>query len=254
MSTVLVTGGARGIGAGIVVELAKAGHNVGFCGRTSPDAVADFLQELRGKYSGRFAYYSCDVSDISGHKALLDRVEAELGELDVLVNNAGVAPEVRADLLEMSPASFDRVLGINLRGPFFLTQEVARRMAARRNEEAFRCIVNIGSVSADAASVNRGEYCLSKAAVAMSTKLFAVRLASEGICVYELRPGIVKSDMTRGVSAMYDKRIADGLVPQGRWGFPEDVGKAVAMLVSGSLAFSTGQKINVDGGLMLERL
>lgn len=254
MSTVLVTGGARGIGAGIVVELAKAGHNVGFCGRTSSEAVADFLKDLREQYSGRFAYYSCDVSDISGHQALLDKVEAELGALDVLVNNAGVAPEVRADLLEMSPASFDRVLGINLRGPFFLTQEVARRMSARRGEGSFRCIVNIGSVSADAASINRGEYCLSKAAVAMSTKLFAVRLASEGICVYELRPGIVKSDMTRGVSAMYDKKIADGLVPQGRWGFPEDVGKAVAMLVSGSLAFSTGQKINVDGGLMLERL
>ena len=254
MSTVLVTGGARGIGAGIVVELAKAGHNVGFCGRTSPEAVADFLKDLRGKYSGRFAYYSCDVSDISGHQALLDKVEAELGARDVLVNNAGGAPEVRADLLEMSPASFDRVLGINLRGPFFLSQEVARRMASRHSEGSFRCIVNIGSVSADAASINRGEYCLSKAAVAMSTKLFAVRLASEGICVYELRPGIIKSDMTRGVSAMYDKKIADGLVPQGRWGFPEDVGKAVAMLVSGSLAFSTGQKINVDGGLMLERL
>ena len=254
MSTILVTGGARGIGAGIVVELAKAGHNVGFCGRTALENVADFLKELQTTYPGKFAYYSCDVSDISGHSALLDKVEAELGQLDMLVNNAGVAPEVRADLLEMAPSSFDRVLGINLRGPFFLTQEVARRMLASRKEGAFQCIVNIGSVSAEAASINRGEYCLSKAAVAMATKLFAVRLASEGICVYELRPGIIKSDMTKGVSAMYDKRIADGLVPQGRWGFPEDIGKAVAMLAAGSLAFSTGQSINIDGGLMLEKL
>ena len=152
----------------------------------------------------------------------------------------------------MSEASFDRVMAINLRGPFFLTQLAAKRILENRNGK-FHAIVNIGSVSADYASVNRGEYCLSKAGVAMATKLWAVRLADEGVAVYELRPGVVKSDMTSVVSAKYDRMIADGLTLQKRWGMPRDVGRAAAMLVSGALAYSTGQVINIDGGLTVER-
>ena len=253
MSNVLVTGGARGIGAGIVVELAKAGHDVGFCGRAEAESAAGFLGELRKNYRGRFAYYRCDVSNERDREKLLDDFIADFGTLDVLVNNAGVAPNVRADLLEMGEESFDRVIGINLKGPFFLTQLAAKRMIAAKAEGKFRCIINTGSVSADYASINRGEYCISKAAVAMATKLFAVRLADEGICVYEIRPGVIKSDMTSVVSAKYDRMIADGLTLQRRWGMPEDAGKVVAALVSGALAYSTGQVINVDGGLTVER-
>lgn len=251
-SNILVTGGARGIGAGIVRILAEAGHNVGFCGRAEVGSCDDFLAELNNNYSGKFAYFCCDVSKSEEREKLLDEFEATFGSIDVLVNNAGVAPNVRADLLDMGEESFDRVLGINLKGPFFLTQAAAKRMI-NSNSDAFKCIVNIGSVSADYASINRGEYCLSKAGVAMATKLFAVRLADEGICVYEIRPGVIKSDMTSVVSAKYDKMIAEGLTLQRRWGFPEDIGRGVAMLVAGSLSYSSGQVINIDGGLTIER-
>ena len=248
---ILVTGGARGIGAGIVAELAAAGHNVGFCGR-APKAD-ERLAELGRSYPGaKFRYYRCDVSDAADRERLIEAFAADFGELDVLVNNAGVAPEVRADILDMSGESFDRVMAVNLRGPFFLTQLAARRLLANADGK-FHAIVNIGSVSADYASINRGEYCLSKAGVAMATKLWAVRLADAGIAVYELRPGVVKSDMTSVVSAKYDRMIADGLTLQRRWGMPRDVGRAVAMLVSGALAYSTGQVINIDGGLTVER-
>ena len=249
---ILVTGGARGIGAGIVTELAEAGHNVGFCGRAEAETAALFLAELHKKFSGKFAYFRCDVSSAADRKKMLDDFIREFGSVDVLVNNAGVAPENRADLLEMEESSFDRVLGINLKGPFFLTQAVAQRMLSAQ-DGSFKCIINIGSVSADYASINRGEYCLSKAGVAMATKLFSVRLADEGICVYEIRPGVIKSDMTSTVSAKYDKMISEGLTLQRRWGMPGDIGKAVVMLVNGSLAYSTGQIINVDGGLTIER-
>ncbi len=253
MSSILVTGGARGIGAGIVTKLAEAGHNVGFCGRAAAEKTKEFLDELTRKFPGKFRYYQCDVSSAADRTRLLDSFCADFGCLDVLVNNAGVAPDVRADLLEMGEESFERVLGINLKGPFFLTQEAAKRMVAAKGDGHFRCIINTGSVSADYASINRGEYCLSKAAVAMATKLFAVRQADEGICVYEIRPGVIKSDMTSVVSAKYDKMIAEGLTLQRRWGLPEDAGKVVAALVSGALAYSTGQVINVDGGLSVLR-
>ncbi|MBQ9789699.1 MAG: 3-ketoacyl-ACP reductase [Lentisphaeria bacterium] len=249
---VLVTGGARGIGAGIVRSLAAAGHNVGFCGRAEVGSCDDFLAELKANYSGNFAYFCCDVSNSSDREKLLGDFEATFGSIDALINNAGVAPNVRADLLDMGEDSFDRVLGINLKGPFFLTQAVAKRML-KNSSSNFKCIINIGSVSADYASINRGEYCLSKSAVAMATKLFSVRLADDGICVYEIRPGVIKSDMTGAVSAKYDKMIAEGLTLQKRWGMPDDIGKAVAMLLTGALAYSTGQVINVDGGLTIER-
>ena len=185
---------------------------------------------------------------------LLASFESDLGTVDVLVNNAGVAPEVRNDVLEMSRESFDRVMNINLRGPFFLTQAVAKRMIAAPSSAGSRCIINIGSISAEYASISRGEYCLSKAGVAMATKLWAVRLADENIPVYEIRPGIIKTDMTSVVTEKYDKLIAEGLTLQRRWGMPEDIGKAVAALVSGALLYSTGQVINVDGGMTIERL
>ena len=252
-SNVLVTGGARGIGAGIIRQLAVNGHNTAFCGRRDDPA----LHELAGKISSEFGvkcrYFQCDVSNPEDREKLIASFVSEFGTPDVLVNNAGVAPDVRADLLEMSPESFDRVMGINLKGPFFLTQLAAKCMIGAKSDGKFRCIINIGSVSADYASISRGEYCLSKAAVAMATKLYSARLADEGICVYEIRPGVIRSDMTSTVSAKYDKMIADGLTLQRRWGEPEDIGKAVAALVSGAFGYSTGQVINVDGGLTVLR-
>ena len=244
---ILVTGGSRGIGTGIVSELLKAGHQVGYCGRKAVDPAT---------VPAGAKFFQCDVADIEAHDAMLDEFESAFGAPpEMLVNNAGVAPEVRADLLDMPVSSFERVMRINLQGPFFLTQNVARRMAAQAEKEggnpAFRAIVNIGSVSADVASINRGEYCLSKSAVTMATRLFAVRLADLGIAVYELRPGIIKSDMTECVTAKYDKLIAEGLTLQRRWGQPEDIGKAVAMLASGALAYSTGQIIGIDGGMTI---
>lgn len=249
---VLITGGARGIGAGIVRALAATGHNVAFCGRNDSDEFREAAQKIAEEYNVKCAYYRCDVSNEADRIQLLDSFLADFGSIEILVNNAGVAPNVRADLLDMSAESFDRVLGINLQGPFFLTQLAAKKMLENTNGK-FRCIINIGSVSADYASINRGEYCLSKAAVAMATKLFAVRLADDGICVYEIRPGVIKSDMTSTVSAKYDKMIAEGLTLQRRWGQPEDIGAAVASLASGAFAYSTGQVINVDGGLTIER-
>ena len=254
MANALVTGGARGIGAGIVRALAAAGRDVGFCGRGGAEKAAELLAELRRKHpAGKFAYYQCDVARREDRERLLADFTADFGPLDVLVNNAGVAPEVRADLLEMSEASFDRVLGINLRGPFFLTQQAAKLMLSQPGG-GFRCIVNTGSISAEVASISRGEYCLSKAAVAMATKLFAVRLAEAGIRVYEVRPGVIHSDMTSVVEAKYDKLIAAGLTLQPRWGEPEDVGRAVAALASGEFGYSTGQVVNVDGGMTVARL
>ena len=251
----LVTGGARGIGLGISRALASAGFRLALCGRSPPEKAATALDSLRA-IGADAEYFACDVSSPEARAALLDAVAARFGVSapDVLVNNAGVAPEVRADILDMTPESFRRVLSINLEGPFFLTQAVARRMAATPATGRFRCIVNTGSISADVASVSRGEYCISKAGVAMATKLWAVRLAEFGIPVYEVRPGVVHSDMTSVVTAKYDKLIAEGLTLQPRWGEPEDVGRAVAALATGALAYSTGQVVNVDGGMTIQRL
>lgn len=251
---ILVTGGARGIGAGIVKKLAEQGANVAFCGRGNIECAADFLTELRRDFDGRFEYYQCDISSSEGRKKLLDDFCNDFGSIDMLVNNAGVAPEVRADITEMSEESFDRVMNINLKGPFFLTQAVARRMIADGRKDSFRCIVNVSSISADVASISRGEYCLSKAGVSMATKLWAVRLAEFDIPVYEIRPGVIKTDMTKVVTEKYDKLIAEGLTLQKRWGFPDDIGKAVASIASGMIAYSTGQVINVDGGMTIGRL
>jgi NAD(P)-dependent dehydrogenase (short-subunit alcohol dehydrogenase family) len=197
-----------------------------------------------------------DVADLEQGRQVLDRTLAEFGRLDLWVNNAGVAPEVRRDLLEMTPESWDRVLGTNLRGPMFLTQAVARAMIAlrRAGTVAEPQIVFITSISSTFASTGRGEYCVSKAGLSMLAQLFAARLADEGIRVYEVRPGIIETDMTAPVKALYDDRIATGLSPIRRWGTPEDVGRAVAALAAGALPYSTGEVIHVDGGLHLPRL
>ncbi len=249
--TALVTGGGRGIGAGIVEKLAAEGWNVAFCGRKEAGAFAARCRELQERYGVKAVYFQSDVSSATDREQLLDGILAEFGSLEALVNNAGVAPLVRADLLEMTEESFDRVMRINLKGPFFLTQRVGRYFAENKIAGT---IVNIGSISATVASISRGEYCLSKAGVAMATKLFAVKMAEFGVPVYEIRPGVISSDMTSVVKEKYDKLIADGLTLQPRWGVPADIGKAVAMLLRGDLAYSTGQVIKVDGGMEIGRL
>ena len=249
-----VTGGTRGIGLGIARALAAAGFRVAVNGTRSPRDVIGVIDELNA--AGNAIYCQGDVGDLAHHAAMLGHVREVYGRLDVLVNNAGVAPEVRADVLDASPESFDRLVRINLRGPYFLTRAAARWMVEQRQAEpAFRgCVVNVTSISAAVASVNRGDYCISKAGLAMATQLWAVRLAEFGIDVYEVRPGIIATDMTAGVKQKYDAMIEGDLLLEKRWGTPDDVGKAVAMLARGELPYATGQVLNVDGGAMVRRL
>ncbi len=237
---ILLTGGTRGIGAAIAELLLKSGHRVLCCGRGA-------------EYDGPAEYFRCDVSQSRDREHLVEEALRRMGSIDVLVNNAGVAPEVRADLLEASEESFERVMAINLKGPFFLTQKVAQAMAAAPAAPG-RMVINIGSISAEVASVNRGDYCMSKAAVAMATQLWAVRLAEFGVAVYEIRPGVIRTDMTRGVKSRYDALIEGGLTLQPRWGEPEDVARAVRTLVAEDLPYSTGQVLYVDGGMCVRRL
>ena len=256
MKNVLVTGGGRGIGAGIVEALAAEKWNVAFCGRTEPEKMVERCAMIEERYGVRAFYCQCDVSITRDRENLFKRTLDALGSLNALVNNSGVAPLVRADILDATEESYDRVMNINLKGPYFLTQLVARYMVEqkRASQDFSAAIINICSVSATVASVSRGEYCLSKAGVAMATRLWAVRLAEFGIPVYEIRPGIIKSDMTAAVTAKYDKLIAEGLTLQPRWGTPEDVGKAAAMLLRGDLPYSTGQSLDVGGGMEIGRL
>jgi NAD(P)-dependent dehydrogenase (short-subunit alcohol dehydrogenase family) len=251
----LVTGGSRGIGRGIAEALADSGFDLAINGVRSQDHVADVIAALEGR--GAEVYYCRgDVSLAPDRQAIVDSVRASFGRLDVLVNNAGVAPDVRADILDATEESFDRVLGINLKGPYFLTQLVARWMIEQREADAkfSGVIVNISSVSATEASINRGEYCISKAGVAMATQLWAHRLAEYAIAVYEVRPGVIHTDMSAPVAEKYDRLIAAGLTVENRWGEPEDVGRAVAMLARGELTYATGNVLIIDGGLTLRRL
>ena len=250
-----ITGGTRGIGLGIAAALARDGFDLALCGRRPEGDVREALESLRG-LGARVTYAPADVAVAADRQAFLEGIKRDFGRLNLLVNNAGMAPRVRADLLEAGEESFDELLRVNLRGPYFLTQLAARWMIdQKKTDPAFSAgVVIIGSVSATLASVNRGDYCLSKAGLAMAAQLWAVRLAEFGIPVFEVRPGIIQTDMTAAVQAKYDALIAGGLVPQARWGFPEDVGKAVAMLARGDLPYSTGQVLMVDGGLTLQRL
>ncbi|THH41711.1 3-ketoacyl-ACP reductase [Neolewinella litorea] len=254
--TAFVTGGSRGIGLGIARELVKLGYAVAINGVRPAADVIDVLAGLREHSTADVHYVQGNIGAVGDRERIVEEVYGHFGALDVLVNNAGVAPRERSDLLEMSEESYDRVLDINLKGPFFLTQAIARRMVERQGTEstAEPCIINVGSVSATVASENRGQYCISKAGIGMMTQLFATRLGREGIPVYELRPGIIRTDMTQGVTEKYDKMIAEGLTVQPRWGSPEDVGRAVGALVRGDFPYSTGQVIMIDGGLTVSRL
>ena len=240
MKTALITGGSRGIGRGIADYLYEKGFRVALTSRGEADEVA----------RARYLCIRADNSSGGDREMVVGRVLAECGGIDLLVNNAGIAPRERADILRASEASMREQLDVNLIGPYFLTQRVANAMIGQSGG----MIVNITSISAYAASVNRGDYCVSKAGLSMMTKLYAARLAEHGIPVYEIRPGVIQTDMTRGVAAKYDALIEDGLTPIMRWGLPEDVAKAVYMLSEGLLPFSTGEVINVDGGFHLQRL
>jgi 3-oxoacyl-[acyl-carrier protein] reductase len=243
----LVTGGTRGIGLGIAGKLAEAGFTVAITGRRPAEEVQPVLAQLTGSI-----YVQADVASTADRQRLLQTVEAQLGGLDVLVNNAGIAPRIRADILEAGEESFDELIATNLRGPYFLTQSVASWMI--RHPAPDRSIINISSVSATVASVNRGDYCIAKAGIAMATKLWAVRLAEHGIAVYEVQPGIIETDMTAGVKGKYDALIESGILLQKRWGTPEDIGTAVSMLARGQLPYATGAVLILDGGLTMARL
>jgi 3-oxoacyl-[acyl-carrier protein] reductase len=254
-NTALVTGGSRGIGLGIARSLVLDGFDVAVNGMRPEEQVRDALNALRAVGS-RVIYCRGDVGDAAARGTVLDRVREEFGRLNVLVNNAGMAPRERNDLLEATEESFEEVIRVNLQGPYFLSQRVARWMIAERElDPSFRaCIINVGSISATVASTNRGEYCISKAGIAMMTQLWAVRLGEHDIPVYEIRPGVIRTDMTAGVEARYDRLIAEGLTLQRRWGLPEDVGRAAAALARGDFPYSTGQVVMVDGGMLIDRL
>jgi NAD(P)-dependent dehydrogenase (short-subunit alcohol dehydrogenase family) len=247
----LVTGGQQGIGFGIAAALVGAGYAVALVAEQAAetDPVRSALRAL-----GEDArYFRHDLLEIDGVSALLDRIAAEMGPVSTLVSNAGVPAKVRGDMLDLAPDSFDFVLGVNLRGAFFLAQEAARRMLALP-PEPYRSLVFVTSVSAATVSIERAEYCVSKAGAAMMAALFAVRLAPAGVGVFEIRPGIIETGMTAGVKDKYTARIEGGLVPAGRWGEPRDIGAAVLPLVRGDMAFATGAIIPVDGGLSIARL
>ena len=254
----LVTGAGRGIGRGVAIELAKLGHAVVVNYAGNANAAEECLRLVR-EAGGDGITVRADVSVSADRERLVQETLDAYGRIDLLVNNAGVAPSVRADLLEAGEESFDRLININLKGPYFLTQIVARRMieqAQRGDVNAFGLprIVTITSVSAYAASINRGDYCVAKAGLAMMTALYAARLAEYGVNVYEVRPGVIATDMTEGVKEKYDRMIEQGAWPIRRWGRPEDVGRAVAAIARGDFPYSTGEVINIDGGFHLRTL
>jgi 3-oxoacyl-[acyl-carrier protein] reductase len=253
--TALVTGGTRGIGLGIARALARDGWALALGGVRPDEEVAEVVDQLRGD-GHAVAYLRGDIASPDDRARILATIRERFGVVNALVNNAGRAPRVRADLLAASEDSFEELLRANLQGPYFLTQAIARDQVERRlADSSFEArIVFVTSVSAELASPNRGEYCVSKAGLAMAARLFAVRLAEDGIPVYEVRPGIIATDMTAPVRDIYQQRIADGLVPERRWGQPDDVGRVVAALLRGDAPYATGTVVHVDGGLSIPRL
>ncbi|WP_269523334.1 3-ketoacyl-ACP reductase [Coraliomargarita parva] len=251
----LVTGGSRGIGFGCASELAKLGFDIAINGMRDESAVSEAIEALKA-LGADVLYCQGDIGSADARAAMLDKIKGHYGKLNVLVNNAGVAPKERKDILEATEESFDYVVGTNVKGPYFLSQAAANWMIEQKASapDDFFAIINVGSISATVVSVNRGEYCISKAGIAMMSQLFAARLGEFGIPVYEIRPGVIKTDMTSGVTAKYDALIEDGLCVTKRWGFPEDIGKAVGSLATAKFAYSTGQVIMVDGGLTMTRL
>jgi 3-oxoacyl-[acyl-carrier protein] reductase len=252
----LVTGGGRGIGFGICEKLAADGFNLVLSGRSDASKVADSVQALEAM-GAEVLYCSGDVASAEDRAALMDAIKERFGRLDVLVNNAGVGSKVRGDLLDVEQENFEWILQINLLGPFALTQAASKWMIEQKQADASfeGCIINVGSISATVVSTSRGDYCVSKAAVGMMSSLFAARLGEHAIPVYEIRPGIIKTDMTAGVTDKYDNLIDNTeLLVEKRWGMPEDIGKLAAAMARGDLPYASGQAIYVDGGLTLPRL
>ncbi|MDO5716010.1 MAG: 3-ketoacyl-ACP reductase [Tissierellia bacterium] len=244
----IVTGGTRGIGLGVSKELYQAGYRVATLGRTKYPEI----EALERETEGMIQFFSFDLAEIDKMDSCIEAILEKMGKIDVLVNNAGVAPKSRDDILSATEENFDFVVNRNLKGTYFFTQKVAKKMIAQERK-GISYIINISSLSAYATSLNRGEYCISKAGISMITKLFAHRLAEEGIYVYEIRPGIIKTDMTAAVTEKYTKQIEEGTFPIPRWGYPEDIAKAVLAFVSNSFPYSTGDILNVDGGYHLRR-
>jgi 3-oxoacyl-[acyl-carrier protein] reductase len=253
--TALITGGSRGIGFGIAKALAKEGFNLAINGVRDEENVTDALNELR-ELGAEVVYCQGSIASAADREAIIEKAYSVLGEINVLVNNAGIAPRTRLDILETTIENYEEVMTTNLQGPFFFTQAIANRMAhTKQNNHAFEAaIIFVTSISATVASVNRGEYCISKAGLAMTNLLFAVRMAEYNIPCYEIRPGIVATDMTSKVQEKYDNLFQSGIALQPRWGTPDDVGKAVASLTRGDFPYSTGQVIGVDGGMLIDRL
>jgi NAD(P)-dependent dehydrogenase (short-subunit alcohol dehydrogenase family) len=254
--TALVTGGGRGIGAAIAAALARCGFDVAIASRESEQEAAQVIRAIRE--AGREALYlPFDLAAIETHGVLLDRVTDRFGDIDCLVNNAGVTSLARGDMLHLTAESFDRSFAINVRGTFFLTQAVARRMLAQRRGDGasqYRSIVTITSANAVIAGIDRADYCMTKAALSMMSTLYAARLARANVHVFEVRPGIIRTDMTGPAAAKYDELIARGGVPIPRWGEPEDVAGAVATIARGGVPFATGEVINIGGGLHVHRV
>ncbi len=250
-----ITGGTRGIGFGVALALGKAGFDLAVNGMRNEGEVTDALEELRN-LGVNVAYFQGNVAVREDRQAMVDKILSHFGSVNVLVNNAGIAPRERADILHAKEEIWDEVMEINLKGPYFLTQLFANYFVEKKLENPLfeASIINISSISAFVASVNRGEYCISKAGIAMATKLWATRLGEYDIPVYEIQPGIIKTDMTSGVVEKYDKLFQEGISLQRRWGLPDDVGKVAAMLAQGNMPYATGQAIKVDGGLHIQRL
>lgn len=247
----MVTGGTKGIGFAIAKELYEEGYSVACLGRTTNSELDNLINSSGGKVK----FIKTDISDIDMIRKSVEEVSEKMGRIDVLVNNAGVAPKERNDILNTTSESFDFVINTNLKGTYFMTQAVSNVMLGQEKQNYPFKIINISSMSAYTSSVNRGEYCISKAGISMVTTLFADRLAEEGVLVYEVRPGIIKTDMTSGVTDKYDALInEEGILPIRRWGTPNDIAGAVSLLCSPKMCYSTGDIINVDGGFHIRRL
>jgi 3-oxoacyl-[acyl-carrier protein] reductase len=257
---ILVTGASRGLGRGIAEELAKSGFSVAIHYSSNKQAAEETqaaCAKLAKSKDQKFGLVSGNIGIAADRASIVENTLKEMGRIDGLVNNAGIAPRIRADITEATEEIFDEVIGVNLKGPYFLSQLVVRYWLKNPGKSLISSgykLIFVSSISADTASVNRGEYCIAKAGLAMANQLWAVRLAAEGIQVIELRPGIMFTDMTSGVKEKYDKLIGEGLVPQKRWGTPADVGLAVRSIVEGNFGFSTGVAIHIDGGFQLRRL
>lgn len=259
-AVVLVTGSSRGLGRGVAESLASAGYSVAIHYANNKQAALETADACRGlalSSAQQFAIVGGNVALAEDRQRLFDQTIETFGHLDALVNNAGIAPRVRADITEATEDIFDEVIAVNLKGPYFLSQLAARYWLSKPHRSRLSTgykLLFVSSLSANTASINRGEYCISKAGLAMASQLWSVRLAAEGVQVLELRPGIMATDMTAGVKDKYDKLLAEGIVPQKRWGSPDDLGRAVQSILGGHFPFSVGDVINIDGGFHLRRL